>query len=128
MIKLSVIKKKCLCYNGKILCQFKKVNINKGINFKIVLWLRCLPPHSPVITVERITLVSRGLTFLGLFPICNIIFPIIDQCRHFFTTALILKRSLTLSNTNTYIWSKKESIGSSMFEIRNKNIFSFIYS
>ena len=87
----------------KFLCQFKKVNINEGINFKIFLWLRCLPPHSPVFTVERITLVSRGLTFLGFFPICNIIFPIIDQCKHFFTTALILKRSLTLSNTNTYI-------------------------
>ena len=59
-------------------------NINVGINCKIFMWLCCLPPDPPTIcSMERITLASQGFALLGFFPICNIIFPIIDQCWYF---------------------------------------------
>ena len=32
---------------------------------------------------EQIILISQSLHLLGFFPICNNIFPIIDQCRFF---------------------------------------------
>ena len=81
------------------------------LHCKIFLWLSCLSPDPPAIySMKRITLANQGLALFGFFPICNMISPIIDQCRYFFyffDKALILKHSLTLSNANTYIWSKK---------------------
>ena len=56
-------------------------------------------------------------SFAWILPICNIIFPIIDQCRHFLPLwwlgdfyLLILKSFLFLSNKNTVIWSKERSM------------------
>ena len=54
-------------------------------------------------------------SFAWILPICNIIFPIIDQYRYFFTSnddeVMIVKCSLFFSNTNTEIWSNKRSMG-----------------
>ena len=81
------------------------------MNCKIVLWLHWLSPAPLAIcSMERITRASQYLALLGFFPICNIIFQVIHQCRYFFQLCdknLILKRSLTLNNTNTYVSSKK---------------------
>ena len=125
-----------------ILCQFTSWKTAsrhiwyEGLNCKIFLWLRCLPPAPPAIcSMQRITLASQYPALLGFFPVCNIIFQIIDQWRYFFQLCdknLILKRSLTLNNTNTYVSNmstqipiQKESMGPSILEVWNKNIFNF---
>ena len=72
-----------------ILLQFKSCLqlANESINSKGFLWLLCLPQDPPAIySMTRFTLAILGLAFLGFLPICNIIFPIIDQCRYFLTS------------------------------------------
>ena len=54
--------------------------------------------------------------FAWILPICNIIFPIIDQCRYcYICMLLILKYSLFLSKTSNKILSKVKRIENGSF-------------
>ena len=90
--------------------------------------LCCLPPHPQTIySIKQITLTSQGFSFLGFFLICNIIFPVNNQCRYFLPNdkALILKCSLNNKHKYRYLL-QKESINPSIVKIWSKNIFSFV--
>ena len=74
MNKLPVFKKKWLYYN--VVNNFVSLyepktlfrNTKEGINSKISLWLRDLPPIA-IYCIKRIPLASsQGLAFLGIFP------------------------------------------------------------
>ena len=93
--------------------------------------LCCLPPHSQTIySIKQITLTSQGFSFLGFFLICNIIFPVNNQCRYFLPNdkALILKCSLNNKHKYQYLLQKESnpSINPSIVKIWSKNIFSFV--
>ena len=61
--------------------------------------------------------ISQGLTLFGFFPICNIIFPIIDFPNQSFFDFEQHKHPYLI---------QKESMGTSISEAWNKNIFCFV--
>ena len=99
-----------------ILCQFKSLeilfpNINESINYKFLLWLRCLPPRpTSYLQYKRKCICGPRPRFAWILPNMQYYFPNHWSMQIIFylcDKALILKRSLTLSNANTEIWSKK---------------------
>ena len=80
--------------------------MNEDINCKIFLWMCYLPAPRPIIYLQHKT--NRTYqhprpVIAWIFLICNIIFPIIDQFRYFFTAvkrSWFLNDFLILSNTN----------------------------
>ena len=85
--------------------------------------LRC--PSSDPPTVWNELPLSANASLIRFFPICNNIFPIIDQCRCFFTSAIRPWFSNFYWATQ-YFLIRKETMGPSTFEIWNKNIFSCV--
>ena len=79
--------------------------------------------HPAIYTVWNESLVSQCLALFGFFPICNSISPIIDQCRYFFTS--VIRPLWWFSLRDSMYLIQKESMDPSIFEVWNKNIFSF---
>ena len=113
-----------------ILCQFKSwkynvmfTNTSEGIKCKISLLLCCLP-HTHL----QFTVIGQGLVLFGLFPICNIIFQTLINAHIYciYSKALILKHSLTLRNTNTYIWFKKRVCVLQFWKYETKIFLDFV--
>ena len=98
MTKLPAFKKECLYYtvgnNFEFVYELKILfpNMSYGvINWKIFMWLcRLLIEPLAIYSMKQIdrTYQQRRRWFAWILPMCNIIFPIIDLWRYFFTSVI----------------------------------------
>ena len=89
MIKLPVFKKKKCSYLYNSFVPLQEIlfsNLNYSKNCKIFLGLCYI--SNPRLYLKQTKLVRLRLALLGFFPICNNIFPVIDQCRFCFTSGI----------------------------------------